>query len=519
MSNPFQKVLALHPRRSAFNLSHEVKLTCDMGQLIPICVMEAVPGDSFQIGIEAVLRAMPLISPLLHEINFFVHYYFVPNRLMFPEPNGWESFITGGVNGTDNTSLPIWNANGANVTNDDGTVVPNNGVGSLWDYLGFPVGVTPVNAYPVSFPKRAYNMIWNAFFRDETQDAEVNIDSDIVLNRRWEKDYFTSALPWQQRGAALALPVSGITHALWQASDIVNHAAPDNVQVLNNAADPHWGAASAQGRANLLSALNVNNVNLSSATTFNVSDLRLAIQTQKWLERNARGGARYIEVLRDHFGVSPRDDRLQRPEFIGGVRMPFLISEVLQTSATGLTGGSTAQGSLAGHGLTAGRASCGRYFVTEYGVIMGIMSVMPRSAYFQGVPRTWIKTTRYDYCWPEFANLSEQAVINAEVYATNNGTTNAAVFGYQGRYNELRYIPNRACGLMRPGVTGSLAQWNLVRNFTGQPGLNSAFMKCVPDKSRIFAVPSQPGLLVNIANIVKAVRPLPIEADPGKMDH
>lgn len=513
MPAPFDFVRGMVPRRSAFNLSHEKKFTCDLAQLIPVLVMEAVPGDHFQIGIELVIRQMPTLAPLLHEISAFVHYFFVPNRLIFPNPGGWEDFITGGVNGTDSTVLPTWVPTGGNVTNDDGNVVADNGVGSLWDFMGFPVGVIPAGAYPVSFPRRAYNLVWNIYYKDETQDADNALDSSIVMQRRWEKDFFTSALPWQQRGTPPSLPVVG--SAVWTTGNFVNEAVQAAVGVRNTASNPQIEVGNANGITNLLNAFNANTL---TNMTFNINDLRLTIQTQKWLERGARGGYRYIEQLKNHFGVSPRDERLQRPEYIGGCRMPLIMSEVLQTSASGLTGGSTYQGNMAGHGLSAGRDMCAKYTAPEYGIIIGILSVMPRTVYHQGISRTWLKTTRYDYYWPEFAHLSEQAVRQAEVYADGVSGDNLTVFGYQGRYNEMRYIPSQTLSLMHYGVTGSLAFWHLGRHFGSAPGLNSAFMKAVPRKDYL-AVVSQPALLVNCANLVKAVRPLPIEADPGLMDH
>ena len=255
-------------------------------------------------------------------------------------------------------------------------------------------------------------------------------------------------------------------------------------------------------------------VNLASATTFNVSDLRLAFQIQKWMERNARGGARYTEYLNNHFGVSPRDERLQRPEYLGGTKLPLMVSEVLQTSETG----TTPQGTMAGHGLSAGRDFCATYRAEEFGLIMGIMSIMPRTAYSQGINRQWLRTTRYDFYSPEWAHLSEQAIIRAELYANSVSGDNTTVFGYQGRYNEMRSKQNMLCSLMRYGVSGSLAFWHIGRNFASAPSLNETFIRCVPRKDYL-AAPSQPACIVNIANIIKAIRPMPVEPNPGLIDH
>ncbi len=512
MPGIYEGVLALRPRRSAFNLSYSKSFSCDLGQLIPVMCDEVVPGDSFTIGAEAVVRFQPMVTPVLHEVNCFVHYFFVPYRLLDAD---WEDFITGGELGTDASSMDRWTPTGGNVTNDDGTVLADNAVGSLWDYFGFPTGIVPTGATPLAFPKRAYNLVWNQYYRDETAQVEISLDSSVVKNRAWEKDFFTSALPWQQRGTAPALPISGTSQALWTtATSFQNGTADQTVQVANAAVSKLY-ANGAQPIANLEAALEANTVDLSSATTFDVADLRLAFQIQKWMERNARGGARYTEWLTAHFGVAPKDERLSRAEYIGGTRMPIIVSEVLQTSETG----TTPQGTMAGHGLGVGRDFCGKYHATEFGCIIGIMSIMPKPAYFQGIPRQWLRTTKYDWYSPEWANLSEQAVIRAELYASAVANDNTTVFGYQGRFNEMRSKQNMVCGLMRPGVASSLGDyWNMVREFAAAPELNETFIRCVPRKEWL-AADDEPACLVHFANKVKAVRPLPIEAAPGLIDH
>ena len=261
-------------------------------------------------------------------------------------------------------------------------------------------------------------------------------------------------------------------------------------------------------------ALGANIVDLSSATTFNVSDLRLAFQVQKWLERNARGGARYVEFLRSHFGVSPRDDRLQRPEYIGGSKSPVIISEVLQTAGTGVTGQTTPQGNMAGHGISVNQSHCASYYAQEFGVVIGLMSVMPRTAYQQGINRQWLRQTKYDFYFPEFANLSEQAIEGAEIYASATAADNVSVFGYQGRYDEMRYKPNLVCGQLRD----TYDYWHLGRQFTSKPLLNDSFIQCVPRKD-VFAAQTEPALIVQFGNLIKAVRPLPRLAEPGLIDH
>ena len=311
-NNPFRNVAGLHPGMSVFDLSYTKLFTCDMGQLIPVMVDEVVPGDIFKIGNQSVIRMQPLVAPVLHEINAYVHYFFVPYRLLWQY---WEDFITGGVTGNDSHTLPIWSPTGTT----------NIGVGSLWDYLGFVPGVLPtVTSAPLVFPRDAYNLIYNEYYRDENLQSEVALNSYLLLNRNWEKDYFTSSLPWQQRGTAPALPISGITHAVFSPASFSYSTSTYAVQLSGTLGTNAFFTGNSAAAANAKAALDSNIVDLSSASTFNVADLRLAFQIQKWMERNARAGARYTESLRAHFGVSPRDDRLQRPEYIGGSKTPLL---------------------------------------------------------------------------------------------------------------------------------------------------------------------------------------------------
>jgi len=485
MSNrTFQMVNGLRPGRSVFDLSYEKKFTCEMGELIPVMVDEVVPGDVFSFGNDIVIRFQPLVAPILHEINAYVHYFFVPYRILWDD---WEDFISGGVDGDFADPLPRWDA-------------VYFGKYSLWDYMGFPL-INVGAPLPLDFPKRAYNLIYNEYYRDENLIDEVDITkSEVILKRAWEKDYFTAALPWQQRGTAPALPISGVTSATWGA------ALANGDKFLMYDAATNRPKTSADK-----SFLEANTVDFSDAATFDVADLRLAFQIQKWLERNARAGARYTEFLRSHFGVAPRDDRLNRPEYIGGSKSPVIVSEVLQTSSTDAT---SPQGNLAGHGLSADATFIGKYHAQEYGVIVGIMSVMPRSAYSQGIDRQWLRESKYDFYFPEFAGLSEQAIMITEIYSTVGEVNNRVIFGYQGRYDEMRVKRNMVCADMRD----TFDYWHLGRKFSAPPALNGTFIECNPSK-RIFADTLERGLIVNIRNNIKAIRPLPIVSNPGLIDH
>ena len=315
------------------------------------------------------------------------------------------------------------------------------------------------------------------------------------------------------RGTAPALPISGISHAVFSPSAFVAGTPGANLGVASSIGHNRIISTLNMHIDNARNALNNNTVDLSTASTFDIADLRLAFQIQKWMERNARAGVRYTEFLRAHFGVSPRDERLQRPEYIGGSKAPCIISEVLQTSSTDAT---TPQGNLAGHGITVSDAYCGKYHAQEFGLIIGIMSIMPRSAYSQGIDKQWLRKTKYDFYFPEFANLSEQAILNAEICATGTSSHNQDIFGYQGRYDEMRTKNSQIVSGMRT----TFDYWHLGRQFnTGSPPvLNGDFIKCVPRKD-IFAVPSEPGLIINFANIIKSFRPLPYMAVPGLIDH
>jgi len=509
MNKAFKKTGGIRPGKSAFDLSFEHKTTCNMGELIPIAIKEALPGDVFSIGNEIVIRMQPMVAPILHPINVSVHWWNVPNRIMWhdnlPSAGNWEDYVTGGPDGTTAPTLPVQN----------GPYTSKQ----LADYLGFPLGVALDGVKPVRFPTIAYNTVYNEWYRDQTHITEVSVTQNTILKRAWEKDYFTAALPWQQRGTAPAFPISGtidiegvdedITMTEdgdWPPTGAVNMqiGASGNLQ-LNTAVlsgDTRWDNTALQ-------------VDLGTATTFDVSDLRLAFQIQRWLERNARGGARYPEYLWNHYGEAPRDERLERPEYIGGFKAPIIISEVLQTSATGIGSETTPQGNLAGHGISVDRQAIGKYRVKEHGIIIGIMSIMPKPTYSsQGVSREWIKSSKYDYYVPEFANLSEQPIYEGELYCDGTQSHHETVFGYIGRYDEYRYSRSIVTGDMR----SDFDEWHLARQFTSRPSLNQSFIDCDPD-TRIFANESEDGFIVSCGNIIKAVRPMPIISNPGLIDH
>lgn len=501
----FRKIGAYVPGKSLFDLSYNKKFTCDMGQLIPVLCDEVVPGDYWKIGNEIVVRFQPMVAPVLHEINVTTHYFFVPYRLLSED---WEDFITGGPDGTLTPTLPTWDPGAG-----------GQAIGTLWDYFGLPTGVRPAGNYPLAFPLYAYNFVYNEFYRDQNLITEYALTDINIKKRAWEKDYFTSCLPFLQRGTAPALPISGTTSAVfdldWEDSDNYTSNAVISIEGANQTT-PTLGNSNStylnRMKANLDANLNANNtIDLASATTFSINDLRLAIQIQRFLERAARCGSRYTEFMQGHFGVTPRDERLQRPEYIGGSKSPVIVSEVLQTSSTDVT---TAQGNMAGHGLSADETFVAKYHVKEYGLIIGLMSIMPRTAYQQGINRQWLRETRYDFYLPELAHLSEQAVTQVELYATDVETDNDKLFGYIPRYDEMRVKHDMVCGQMR----STYDYWHIGRQFGSAPELNQSFIECVPRKD-FLAAPSEPACIVNFANRITAIRPLPSISDPGYMDH
>lgn len=535
----FSSVRGNRVGRSVFNLSHVKRFTCDMGELIPALFLECVPGDTFKIGADVVTRFQPLVAPILDSVDMTVHYFFVPTRLLMDNDKDWETFLTGGKDGTDESvSLPIWSFNMFDGSDSVSSPFPfsnniSSGKYSLWDYFGLP-GATFAECGPIrysnhvlAFAQRAYNLVWNNFYRDENLVDEVSPTNSTVLYRAWKKDYFTSALPWQQRGISPALPISGVVPVegtLITANPQFLLGPSDSNYLKFSGTDSVTGTiVGSRGTPTGMSAAITGNqasVNLGNATTFDVAVLREAFQIQRWLELNARGGVRYTEFLRAHFGLAPRDEVLQRPQYIGGTKSSIVVSEVLQTSQTTKGDGGSPQGSLAGHGLGAMSDYVCTYTAKEFGYIIGIASWMPKPSYQQGVNRMFSRQTKYDWYFPEFAHLSEQAVTKGEVYATGNEEHDNSIFGYQSCYSEMRYMPSINCADMRD----TFSYWHLGRIFSSDPSLNAGFLTTNSKfsggiRKDIFADQDSKGLLVQFGNVVKAIRPLPVYGTPGFIDH
>lgn len=506
-SNKQPIVRKMNPGYTKFDLSHSHKMSGDMGYLYPICTLPVIPGDRVSLGVEGVVRIMPMIASPLHEVWCKIRYFYVPFRIV---DNTFTDFISGGADGLDTTSPPRWTPSG----------IAKTAPGTLWDNLGFPTDVLP-SLDPVAWPLRAYNMIWNWHIRNVNLQNEIDIttNEDLLLDN-WESDYFTAQLLTQQRGIAPALPISGILDVDSSGEFIklkTEAGTAEGNMIFNAATVPRlypssYGSWGADEKATFGSQTGLQ-VDLSSGVTFDIADLREAMQIQRFLEINARSGTHFNDFLRGQFDVAPLDKTLQEPEFIGQVSMPVMMDEVIQTSVTG----TTPQGNVAGKGLAIGSQFAGSIRVEEPGVIIGIMSIKPKPAYQQGIHRPWLIESKYDYPFPVFANLSEQITKVGEIYV--DGTADNADFGYTGRYDEYRIMHDSVHGLMKT-VSAGFAHWHMGRIFSSQPALNGSFVQCDCSaiKSRIMAVPSQPTFVANIGNRIEVSRPLPLFANPSIME-
>ena len=502
--NIFNSIQLKKPKKNFFDLTHDVKLSTNMGQLTPILTLEVVPGDSIDIGCESIIRFAPMVAPVMHRMDVSMHYFFVPNRILW---DNWEKFITNnGPNGTGPEIVaPYW------LYSDDAYFAEYK---KLVDYMGVPpVPSGGDNAKISALPFAAYQCIYNEYYRDQNLIAPVNYkltdgnnnssrpDLLTLRNRAWEHDYFTASLPFAQKGAAVDIPLGQLSE---NAPIYYDQSTPVGTTLTGtptNAFVP--GSNSPTTSTDLFAA--TAGIDVEPTT---INDLRRAYRLQEWLEKNARGGTRYIESILSHFGVKSSDARLQRPEYITGVKTPVVISEVLNTSGTA---DQLPQGNMAGHGIAVSSGKSGSYYAEEHGYIIGIMSIMPKTAYQQGIPRTFLKFDPLDYYWPSFANIGEQEVQVQELYAYT--PNHADTFGYVPRYAEYKYMPSRVAGDFRT----SLDYWHLGRIFASEPTLSAEFIECTPeDTERIFAVtdPDAQKLYCHVLNKIKAVRPMPKYGTP-----
>ncbi|QXP44229.1 MAG: major capsid protein [Arizlama microvirus] len=475
-------------KRSKHNLSHYKLMSADMGKLYPIGVMEVLPGDTIQHSTSALVRVAPLLAPVMHPVHCYIRHFFVPSRILW---DGFEDFITGGPDGRNNDLPPVIN-----------TATQR---GSLADYFGLPV--TQSNALPVSaLPFRAYAMIWNEFFRDQDLQGEIMVNTgsgnDTTTNTalqsvNWEKDYFTAARPWQQKGPAISIPLgttapvtsTGVTPTMGRPADAAG-------QIRWQSGTSDLGLSPAPGGAGNIVFKDPTGLqaDLSSATAITVQVLREAMALQRYEEARSRFGSRYTEYLR-YLGVRSSDARLQHPEYLGGGRSVVQFSEVLQTAE-----GTDPVGDLKGHGIASMRSNRYRRFFEEHGHVISLMYVRPKTMYMDGVDKMWSRKTKEDYYQRELAHIGQDEVLNKEIYADHPQPD--GVFGYQDRYDEYRRMSNTVAGEFRDTT---LNYWHMARKLTAAPALNSAFITCNPT-DRIFASSNTDTLYIMARHSIQARR-------------
>lgn len=522
----FDEVELRKPQRSTFDLSHEKRVSGRIGRLIPILCTETMPNDTFHGSSEVLVKLAPMIAPIYHRLNLYVHYFFVPNRLLWKD---WEPFITGGAQGEFVTTPPVPPYYNVNLMLLAGASLLDKG--SIADYFGVPnipdAAAAAWNAGQTidAMPFAAYFRIYNDYYRDRNYYADSNYlpmasGQNTVYGlagfrqRCWEHDYFTSALPWTQRGSQVLMPIAGsVTPGTFRTGDI--RKTVDSSLASTGPLKSTLGQEQVNASENVYH--DVIGTGTISSSTITINDLRRAVRLQEWLERNALAGSRYNESIMAHFGRKTSDSRLQRAEYIGGGKAVIQISEVMTTAfSTDSTPKLIPPANPAGRGSTYANTNGFHYNCEEHGFIIGILSCMPTSAYMQGLPRMFQnRNTFLDYPWPSFAHLGEQPVYNNEIYmnpaSVPGNRASQPLFGYQSRYADWKYIPSSSHGDFRT----TLDVWHLTRKFASQPVLSQAFVEFEDAlQNRVFNVANVDTLWMYIYNKISAKRSLPYFGTP-----